>query len=190
MSRIAPVPPQLAPPDVRAVYESVMKKFGRLPIPIAVTAHHPEVFAAYMGFERAFGRASKVEAKLTTLAAVKVASLVGCPCSMDVGSAVGRAAGVTEAQLRALAEYRRSSRFSELERLVLDYAVAMTATPVDVPETLFADLHRQLNDEQMVELTATIAWENYRARFDHALGIEAQGFSDGAYCVRPEPPKG
>src|SRR5207237_9421004 len=58
------------------------------------------------------------------------------------------------------------------------------------PETLFAELHRQLNDEQMVELTATIAWENYRARFDHALGIEAQGFSDGAYCVRPEPPKG
>ncbi len=67
MSRIAPVPPQLAPPDVRAVYDSVMKKVGRLPIPIAVTAHHPEVFAAYMGFERAFGRASKVEAKLTTL---------------------------------------------------------------------------------------------------------------------------
>jgi len=92
MSRIAPVPPQLAPPDVRAVYDSAMKKFGRLPIPLAVTAHHPEVFAAYMGFERAFGRASKVEAKLTTLAAVKVASLVGCPCSMDVGSAVGRAA--------------------------------------------------------------------------------------------------
>src|SRR5438132_5737615 len=168
MSRIAPVPPQLAPPDVRAVYDSVMKKFGRLPIPIAVTAHHPEVFAAYMGFERAFGRASKVEAKLTTLAAVKVASLVGCPCSMDVGSAVGRAAGVTEAQLRALAEYRRSSRFSELERLVLDYAVAMTATPVDVPETLFAELHRQLNDEQMVQLTGRIARANHRARLYHA----------------------
>ena len=56
MSRIAPVPPQLAPPDVRAAYETAMKKFGRLPVPIAVTAHHPEVFAAYMGFERAFGR--------------------------------------------------------------------------------------------------------------------------------------
>jgi len=68
--------------------------------------------------------------------------------------------------------------------------VAMTATPVDVSETLFTDLRQQFNDEQMVELTATIAWENYRARFDHALGIEAQGFSDGAYCVLPERPKG
>src|SRR5438309_7992582 len=110
---------------------------------------------------------------------------------MDIGSAVGRAAGRGDRGAAARAgRYRTSSRFSELERLVLDYAVAMTATPVDVPETLFAELHRQLNDEQMVELTATIAWENYRARFDHALGIEAQGFSDGAYCVRPEPPKG
>jgi len=41
----------------------------------------------------------------------------------------------------------------------------------------------------MIELTATIAWENYRARFDHALGIEAQGFSDGAYSVSPETPR-
>ena|SRR6266550_2385872 len=108
---------------------------------------------------------------------------------MDIGSAVGRAAGVTEAQLRALAEYRKSSRFSDLERLVLEYAVAMTATPVDVPETLFAELRRHFSEEQMIELTATIAWENYRARFDHALGIEAQGFSGDAYCVPPEKPK-
>jgi alkylhydroperoxidase family enzyme len=107
---------------------------------------------------------------------------------MDIGSAVGRAAGVTEAQLRALPEYRTSSRFSDLERLVLDYAVAMTATPVDVPEALFAELRQHFNEEQMIELTATVAWENYRARFDHALGIEAQGFSNGAYCVRPERP--
>ncbi len=96
---------------------------------------------------------------------------------------------MTDAQLRALPEYRKTSRFSELERLVLDYAVAMTATPVDVSETLFGDLRRHFNDEQMIELTATIAWENYRARFDHALGIEAQGFSDGAYSVSPETPR-
>ena len=65
----------------------------------------------------------------------------------------------------------------------------MTATPVDVPEAMFTALRRHFNDEQMIELTATIAWENYRARFDHALAIEAQGFSEGAYCVLPERPK-
>src|SRR3989442_939151 len=93
---------------------------------------------------------------------------------MDIGSAVGRAAGVTEAQLRALADYRTSSRFSELERLVLDYAVAMTATPVDVPEAVFTALRRHFNDEQMIELTATIPWENYPAPFDLAREVLVQ----------------
>jgi alkylhydroperoxidase family enzyme len=69
---------------------------------------------------------------------------------------------------------------------VLDYAVAMTKTPLEVPEELFAGLARELSRAQLVELTAAIAWENYRARFDHALGVEAQGFSDGAFCPVPE----
>jgi 4-carboxymuconolactone decarboxylase len=73
-----------------------------------------------------------------------------------------------------------------LARPVLDYASAITATPVDVPEGLFAELRRHFDEAQLVELTAAIAWENYRARFDHALAIDAQGFSEGAYCVLPE----
>jgi len=101
---------------------------------------------------------------------------------------VGRAAGVTEQQLAELSSYQESQAFSELERLVIEYAVEMTKTPVDVPETLFAALRRHLNDAQLVELTAATAWENYRARFNHALEIEAQGFSEGAFCVLPERP--
>ena len=93
---------------------------------------------------------------------------------------------MSEAQLRELPVYRESAAFSPLEGLVLDYAVAMTTTPVEVPDALFAALSEHFDDAQLVELTAAIAWENYRARFDHALGIEAQGFSEGAYCVLPE----
>jgi alkylhydroperoxidase family enzyme len=105
---------------------------------------------------------------------------------MDIGSAVGRAAGVTEEQLRELPRYRASDAFDAVEKTVLDYATAMTTTPVEVPDALFAALRQSFDDEQMVELTASIAWENYRARFDHALGIEAQGYSEGAFCVLPE----
>ena len=101
---------------------------------------------------------------------------------------MGRAAGVTEAQLRDLPVYKGSSAFSPLEKLVIEYAAEITATPVDVPDALFAALRQHFDEAQLVELTATIAWENYRARFDHALGIEAQGFSEGAYCPLPERP--
>ncbi len=98
---------------------------------------------------------------------------------------MGRAAGITEEQLRDLAVYKDSPTFSPLEKLVIEYAVAMTKTPVEVPDALFAALSREFNEAQLVELTAAIAWENFRARFDHALAIESQGFSEDAYCPLP-----
>jgi alkylhydroperoxidase family enzyme len=75
--------------------------------------------------------------------------------------------------------------FTPTERRVLKYVDSMTLTPVVVPEALFAELKAQFSAAQLVELTATIAWENYRARFDHAFGIESEGFSEGSFCVVP-----
>jgi alkylhydroperoxidase family enzyme len=98
---------------------------------------------------------------------------------------VGRKTGLTDAKLRALSEFETSSEFSELEKLVLRYAVAVTATPVQVSDELFDSLRRHFNERQLVELTSSTVWENYRARFDHAFGIEAEGFSQGAYCPLP-----
>jgi 4-carboxymuconolactone decarboxylase len=92
---------------------------------------------------------------------------------------------VTEQQLLDLAAFETSSAFTEVEKLVLRYAVALTQTPVEVPDELFAGLRQHFDPRQMVELTSAIAWENYRARFDHAFGIEAEGFSAGAVCAFP-----
>ncbi len=94
---------------------------------------------------------------------------------------------MTEQQLRELSSYRDSDAFSEVEKLSLDYASGMTRTPVDVSDDLVAALGKYFDEGQIVELTAQIAWENWRARFNHALGSEAHGFSEGAYCPIPEP---
>ena len=64
----------------------------------------------------------------------------------------------------------------------------MTSVPVEVPDALFAKLRERFTDAQLVELTSAIAWENYRARFDHALGIEGENFSKGAVCALPVKP--
>ena len=87
--------------------------------------------------------------------------------------------------MEALSEYATSPLFSEAEKLVLEYADAMTRTPLEVSDTLFAKLREKFTDAQVVELTAALAWENYRARFDHAFGIEAEGFTKGSYCAMP-----
>src|SRR6516225_2664214 len=104
---------------------------------------------------------------------------------MDIGSAVGRKQGVSDQQLLDLDHFEISPAFSELEKLVLRYATLMTRTPVEVPNLLFVELRHHFSPQQMVELTSAIAWENYRARFDHAFGIEAEGYSAGAVGAVP-----
>ena len=57
--------------------------------------------------------------------------------------------------------------------MVLEYADGITRTPVEVSESLFARLREGFNEAELVELTSAVTWENYRARFSHAFGIEA-----------------
>ena len=53
--------------------------FGRLPEPLAVSAHHPSIFKGYSAYEFALGRARRVNHKLKVLAELKAGALVGCP---------------------------------------------------------------------------------------------------------------
>ena len=104
---------------------------------------------------------------------------------MDIGSAVGRDKGVSEDQLRALAEYRTSPHFSELEKLALELADHLVAAPADVPLELYKALRAHLDEQQIVELSAAIAWENFRARFNRVFDVQSDEFSEGAFCAVP-----
>lgn len=101
---------------------------------------------------------------------------------------MGRQHGLTGEKLSALADRQSSPALDDEERLALRYATAMTQTPVEVSADLFAELRARFTERQLVELTSCIAWENYRARFDHAFGIESEGFDEGAFCVVPKSP--
>ena len=80
-----------------------------------------------------------------------------------------------------LGGWRESNAFSELERVALEYAERMTHTAEKVDGALFGRLKEHFNEPQIVELTAAIALENFRSKFNPALGVESQGF-----CVLPE----
>lgn len=95
--------------------------------------------------------------------------------------------GVTEEEMLELPRYRTSAAFSDRERAVLDLAVAMAQTPAEIPDELRQRLRNCFNEAQLVELTATVAWENYVARFNRAFGVESSGFSEGAFCALAEP---
>jgi AhpD family alkylhydroperoxidase len=188
VARITGVPEGEAGPVGRFAYRFSRRRLGKVAEPLTVTAHHPRLLFGYGVMELAFDRSRSVDGRLKELAALKVAAMVGCEFCMDIGSALGRGSGITEEQLRDLPNYQESEAFSPLEKLVLEYAVKMTRTPVLIPDDLFGELRRHFDEAQLVELTAAIALENYRARFNHAFGIGSQGFSEGAYCPLPEKP--
>ena len=170
----------------RLIYRESRRRAGTVPHPIKVFAHHQSLLAGYSSLELATMRASRPPERLKALAALKAAALAGCEFCTDIGSHLAREAGIGEDELRELPLYATSPRFSEIDRLVMDYAVGMSRTPVEVPDDLFERLREHFDEAQMVELTNEIAIENYRARFNWAFGIGAQGFSEGQFCIRPE----
>ena len=85
-------------------------------------------------------------------------------------------AGADEDKVREIPTWRESRRFSDAERVALEYAEAMTITGQRVSDELFARLKACYDEAQIVELTAAVALENFRSKFNVPLGVEAQGF--------------
>jgi alkylhydroperoxidase family enzyme len=87
---------------------------------------------------------------------------------------VGSALGITQEKLVALGDYAASPLYEERERVALAYAEAMTITGRDVSDELFARLREFYNDDEIVELTMIIAWENSSSKFNRALRVPSQ----------------
>jgi AhpD family alkylhydroperoxidase len=195
MSRIAGVKTNKTGPLTRVILSVARRRTGQLTgrrtermiEPLEVYAHRPRLLIGYGMMEDATARLHRVDERLKVLAELKAATLTRCEYCIDIGSQIARRAGITEQQLLALPHYRDSELFDELEKLVIDYAVGISSTPVDVPDELFAKLRSQFDDAQLVELTNVIAIENMRGRFNLALDIGSAGFSEGTVCAIPEP---
>jgi alkylhydroperoxidase family enzyme len=88
--------------------------------------------------------------------------------------------------LLALSDYQNATCFSDLDKLILSYAAAISRTPVQVSDELFDGLRAHFDNAQLVALTHIITLGNLRGRFNLALGIGASGFSDGRVCALPD----
>lgn len=93
---------------------------------------------------------------------------------MDTNTAGSSTAGASDEKIAALPSFRASDLFSPEEKAALELAEAMSATPADVSGKVFMNARQWFTEAQMVELVATIAMENYRARFNRAFDVESQ----------------
>ena len=86
-----------------------------------------------------------------------------------------------EEKLTAVPNWRDSTLFTDPERAALEYAERMTVTGQSVDDALFARLKAHYGEAQIVELTAAVAFENFRSKFNPPLGVAGQGF-----CLIPQ----
>jgi alkylhydroperoxidase family enzyme len=177
MARISLDPPRTL--AYRIATRFARRRYGTMLDPGAAVGHNMQVARSYALFELQVERWHSLDTGLKDLAVLAAAARIGCGWCLDFGYwEAAMLHHVPAAKIRAVPGWRDSGVFTELERLVLEYAEAMTDTPPGVTDELVARLAERLSEAQLVELTAIVAVENLRSRINSALGLTAQGFKD------------
>ena len=161
------------------------KSFGREMKSSRVFARHPRMMVGFMKYNRAAEHTPRVPKPLAELVVLRVATMVGCPFCIDIASEYSRRTGLTDEQLLSLNDAHGSGLFDADQLLVIDLATGMTSTPGQVGDELIERVKARFGDKGTMELVQLIAWENHRSRQNVALGIGAEGFSDGKTCALP-----
>lgn len=162
-----------------AVVKTLAKRMlGKVPDSLGVMWHHRPVMMDMMKFG---GRAEKwheLDPSLGTLATMACAATVGCSFCLDMHYYMSRDHGLAEEKAREVPIWRDSTRFSPLERRVMEYAEAMSQTPPAVTDELSAQLLSELGAPALLELAAKVGYLNATARMNVAVGIPSDGLAD------------
>lgn len=167
----------------RALEWYARRTYGEVPDTAYVLWHNRPVLKAVFGFEQKVAKLDALDPHLKTYAVMASAASIGCSWCLDFGYFLAHEDGLDEGKVREVPRWRDSSVFSDLERDVMAYAEAETATPPTVTDDQVASLRERLGDAALVELTMMIAIENQRSRFNAAMGLASQGYSDA--CELP-----
>ena len=180
--RISGFPPSRYPWYVRLILKLQQRKYGRALEPTLLWGRMPRSFLLLTLLYRSIDRAaSPLDPELRSLVQVRISQINWCTFCVDLNSAAALERHSTPEKLAALAEHATSPLFSDRERAALAYAEAVTDPARNVDDRLFAQLRRHFPDQEIVELTALIAFQNLSSKFNAALGVPAQGFC----AVRP-----
>ncbi len=146
-SRIAPIAPPNASLLTRIMYRVTKRRYGQVPEPFTVIAHHRKLMVAAAVHEQMLGSASQVlPTSVRELAVFWTARTVGCSWCVDFGSMLQRLDGLDVDRLKAIDDYATSPLYTEDERVAIAYADAMTGNPHDITDEQVEDLRRRFGD--------------------------------------------
>lgn len=157
-------------PELAALIAEVKGKRGRLSHLYATLLHSPPVAAGWLHFLTAVRREGVLPGVFRELVILRVALLNRAPYEFDAHRPHALDAGISEAQMDALADWTQSPLFDPAQRAVLACTDAMTRD-VEIDDAVFAEVRMRFDDRELVELTATVAACNMVSRFLVALEI-------------------
>ena len=159
------------------------RTYGDVPDNGLALLHNVPVLKAVLGFERRVDKWDRLDPDLKMLAQVASAAVIGCSWCLDFGYFAAHSKGLRVDKLKEVPRWRESDVFTPVERRVLEYAEAMSVTPLTVTDAMADALRADVGVDGFVELTMMVAVENERSRFNSALGLTSQGFKD--FCEVP-----
>ncbi|MFB7090430.1 carboxymuconolactone decarboxylase family protein [Streptomyces sp. NPDC056296] len=176
MARVSLTPPRTLLLRVMEWYSR--RAYGKVLDPGKALAHNPRVLWGDLRFEQSVAKWNRLDSDLKALAVMASAASIGCSWCMDFGYWENAERGMDRRKLHDVPAWRESDVYTPLERDVMEYAEAVTATPPTVGDDLAERLRARLGEPGFVELTAMVAVENLRSRMNAALDLTSQGFKD------------
>ncbi|WP_218940416.1 carboxymuconolactone decarboxylase family protein [Denitrobaculum tricleocarpae] len=162
---------------LRPFFWNQRRKYGNVLDAALLWARSPKLF---LGVAFLYGmidrRSSQISPELRSLLTVRVSQINHCPFCVDINSATLMKRGASLDKVAALAAWRESELYDDKERDALDYAEAMTRSDREIDGDLMRRLNSHFDDDQIVELTGLIAFQNMSSKFNSALAVPPQGF--------------
>ncbi|MBM3357814.1 MAG: carboxymuconolactone decarboxylase family protein [Betaproteobacteria bacterium] len=175
--RIAGHPAARYPWYVRLILWLQRRKYGRALEPALLWGRIPRAFLMLTLLYRSLDRkSSPLEPALRSLVQVRISQINWCAFCVDLNSAAALERHAAAGQLSALSQYENSFVFSERERAALAYAEAVTDPARRVDDAMFVRLRQHFSEQEIIELTALIAFQNMSSKFNSALAVPSSGF--------------
>ncbi len=162
---------------IRLFFLKQKRTYGKVLEPGLLWGRSPKVFATLALLYGALNRrSSPLSPALRSLVTVRVSQINHCAFCVDINSSTLLKRGAEWEKIENLADWRRSDLFTKEERLALEYAEAMTLPDPGVTEPLRQRLKGAWSEDDLVELTGLIAFQNLSSKFNAALDVPPQGF--------------
>ncbi len=174
-------PPKI-PPLLRFAIWLVERRMGKRMTPARLLSWYPKAAVGSGIMEGLVAHDEReVPRRTLQLLRMQVSIQASCPFCIDMNSADYLASKITKeevASLRALAEPAWAPSLSEPERVALEYARALTATPIAIPETLPARLRESYSERGVAIVVSTVAQVNFWTRAIQGFGLPPLGFTE------------